>query len=346
MKKKVYVVTVYNSLNPGSFLQATALYRVLNNAGYEVSFLKTGARSLFKQAIIESIYMIKKMQITSVISKFISAHKFAKRLSSYKVRKTFDRDKDIFVLGSDEIWNVSRKNMAQHPIFWGEGLPIERCVSYAPSINNATEIDLNKYSFVKQCLDKMHAISVRDSYSKTMLNKFTNKNIVQVCDPTVLLPREEYLNFENECPYSNYILVYIYNKAVSKQDIDAIVEFAKKKNKKLISFGANYKWCDINVKGEPYDFISYIHHADYVCTSTFHGTMLSIIYQKQFAVLGKKNRKVLELLETVKLSTRQADAFTLNEILELDYNHKECEARLDELRRESIEFLMTSIETI
>ena len=48
--KKVYVVTVFNSLNSGSFLQATSLYKAISGMGYDVSFLDTGARNLWKRA--------------------------------------------------------------------------------------------------------------------------------------------------------------------------------------------------------------------------------------------------------------------------------------------------------
>ena len=345
MSKKVHIVTVYNSLNPGSFLQATSLYKAVEKLGYDVAFYKIGARSLYKSAFIESIYMLKKGDIKSMLSKFKMAALFTKELKNYNISTTFDKDNDLFVLGSDEIWNVARKNMADYPIFWGEGLPQERCVAYAPSLNNATEEHIKKLPFVLNAMEKLHSISVRDTYSLETLKTVTNRDIAEVCDPTLLLTKEEHEKVTKECAHKDYIFVYVYAKAVSEADIKAIQEFAKAKGKKLIAFGSAHKWCDENVFGTAYDFMSYINNADYVCTSTFHGTIFSIIFQKQFAVLGNKNRKVAELLNAIGID-RHASSNTLQQVLGTEYNKSDVLEKQDALRKASLAYLKDALDSI
>lgn len=342
---KVHIVTVYNSLNPGSFLQAASLYKAVEALGYDVAFYKTGARSLYKSALIESIYMLKKGDIKSMLSKFKMAKLFIKELKNYKISKNFDENNDLFVLGSDEIWNVARKNMADYPIFWGEGLPQERCISYAPSLNNATEEELKQYSYISKAMEKLSAISVRDSYSKETLSKITDREIVEVCDPTLLLTKNEHENALNPVKHKDYIFVYVYAKAVSDEDIKAIRAFAKEKGKKLIAFGSAHKWCDENVFGTAYDFMSYIKNADYVCTSTFHGTIFSIIFQKQFAVLGNKNRKVAELLNTIGID-RHAKSDTLRIVLDTEYNKADVFEKQEALKNASFDYLKKALNSI
>lgn len=46
---KICIVTIYNSMNYGAFLQAYVLYNVLKKLGHEVVFLDTGARKPFKK---------------------------------------------------------------------------------------------------------------------------------------------------------------------------------------------------------------------------------------------------------------------------------------------------------
>lgn len=345
MSKKVHIVTVYNSLNPGSFLQATSLYKAVESLGYEAAFYKTGARSLLKSALIESVYMLKKGDIKSMLSKFKMAALFTKELKNYRISTSFDKENDLFVLGSDEIWNVARKNMADYPIFWGEGLVQERCVAYAPSLNNATEEHIRKLPFVLSALEKLNSISVRDTHSLNTLKAITERSITEVCDPTLLLTKEEHEKVAKACPHKGYIFVYVYAKAVSDEDIKAIREFAKAKGKKLIAFGSAHKWCDENVFGTAYDFMSYINNADYVCTSTFHGTIFSIIFQKQFAVLGNKNKKVTELLNTMGIE-RHANSDTLQRILETEYDKTDVLKRQEALRNESFDYLKNALNSI
>lgn len=344
--RKVVIVTVYNSLNAGSFFQATFLYKTLEKLGYDAAFLNTGARNLGKQAFIEMLSLCKHGDFRGAIEKVKTAKLFEEKLKEYQIIKETDVEKDIFVLGSDEIWNVNRECMSKYPVFWGKGLNYKRSISYAPSINKATTKELQSYPFVSESLENLHAISVRDTYSKDELSQITNREIVEVCDPTVLVYPEAYNAIENNCKYSNYVLIYAYYNAFTNEEIEAIKAFATKYNKKIIAFGMTQRWCDYNVYGSPDDFLMYIKYADYVCTCTFHGTMLSLIFQKQFAVIGKKKpRKVQELMNRMELN-RFANANTLEAKLLEKYDYEQCDKCLVEWKESSLNYLVHNIEEI
>ena len=343
--KKIQIVTVYNSINPGSFLQATALYHFFEKNGYEVSFMDTGARNLFTQVVLSVVYTVKRKNITQIPAKIKLGLRYKKQLDGYRVEKTHDTKNTVFVLGSDEIWNVARKDMARYPIFWGDGLPLSQCISYAPSLNNATEEDLMNYSFVQAAMNGLYAVSVRDKYSQKTLKKYADREIEVVCDPTVLLQKSDYEKIESRCDEKNYLLIYIYNRTISEAEIAAICRFAREKGLKILAFNQDCPWCDKIVRGTAIDFLTYISHADYICTSTFHGTMLSAIYGKKFAVMGNKNRKVSELLATLEINCR-ADENSLENILEHGYDTEKLKQRLTKLRASGVEYLQRNMEAI
>ena len=83
--EKVYVITVYNSLNSGSFLQATSLYRAISEIGYEVAFIDTGARNPWKQAAKEFVFMIKKGNFKAAFFKFKQAKLLSGELKKYNI---------------------------------------------------------------------------------------------------------------------------------------------------------------------------------------------------------------------------------------------------------------------
>lgn len=343
---KIRIVTVYNSLNAGSFFQATFLYKTLQNMGYEVSFLKTGARSLSKQAFRETLSLCKHFDIKGAIEKIKTAQNFSRMLKEYNISEEYDKNKDVFILGSDEIWNVNRACMSKYPIFWGDGLNYERCISYAPSINKATLDELKRYNFVSESLQKIHALSVRDKYSREVLEQMTNRTIEEVCDPTVLVYPEAYSDIVNNCKYSDYILIYAYYNAFSNEEVKAIEAFAKKHNKKIVAFGMTQRWCDYNVYGSPEEFLMYIKYADYICTCTFHGTMLSLIFQKQFAVMGtKKPIKVQELMDSMRLNRFTTAAELENKLLE-QYDYHKCDNQLKEWKERALVYLHNSIDSL
>lgn len=341
----IKIITVYNSLNPGSFLQATSLYRAINSMGYDVAFQDIKIRNLKKQAIKECFYLVKHLQFDRVPAKLKIVKKYINLLKEYSISSEYDVKSDIYVLGSDEIWNLQRPRMVKYSILWGKGLNVNRVFSYAPSLNYATADDIRENDFALEAIEKLFSVSVRDEYSREQINKLTEREIVEVCDPTVLVYPDAYENLNRQCADKDYILVYIYAKAIANDEILAIKSFAKKEGKKIISFGASNKWCDKNVNGDPIDFLNYIKKADYVCTSTFHGTMLSIIYKKQFAVFGNKNLKVKELLNKFSLD-RQADAETFETIITTNYDKEIVNDKLIEMKKFGLDFIRKNIENI
>lgn len=339
---KVNIVTVFNSLNPGSFLQATSLYSAIEMMGYDVCFLDIKARSIRKQALVESLYLIKNGLFSSIPDKWKIVRLYLELLKKYQISTQINKE-DLYVLGSDEIWNVERENMSKYPAFWGKGLGYSKCISYAPSVNNASSKQLCKYDFVRESLMGLHDISVRDQKSLNELSTLTDRPITEVCDPTLLVYPGRYEKLVGQCPFDEFLLVYIYKGSVSDEDVNSIVNFAREKKKKIIAFGASHKWVDININGDPNDFLLYVKHADYVCTSTFHGTMLSLIYKKQFAVLGKKNRKVHELLDSFGIE-RFADSTNLKKILLEAYDIEMCDKKMKYMRDKGLEFLKNNLE--
>lgn len=344
---KAYIVTVYNSLNSGSFLQATSLYRAVEEAGYEAVFLDAGARNLWKQAFIEFTYMARKARFGSAFGKLRQARKLTRELKGYRTEayrpELAHADDAVFVLGSDEIWNLSRKSMSDYPVFWGEGLPIARTFSYAPSVNNAKPADFEGREQVRHALAGLAALSVRDMHSKQVLSGFTDREILTVCDPTILMEQKYFADRTEEVPFSGYVLVYAYTIALDRAAVTAIKRFAREKGKKTVAFGSNLKWCDINVNGDAWDFISYIRHADYVCTGTFHGALFSTLFCKDYAVICEGNSKVLEFMSSVGID-RYASGEGIAAMLATPLDRDAVNSRLEQLRKEGRSYLEEALK--
>lgn len=284
---KIGIVTVYNSLNCGSFLQSYALQTVLTRMGHDVFFVDAKTRKPLKVTTAKVINALKSFDVSLggyLIREYFSYYKALKLLNT--VQENPD-DEIWYILGSDEIWNVKRSQMRSFPIFWGEGLPLHRCISYAPSINNSKVEDLSSIPSFSNNIRHLHAVSVQDSASYLELNKlFSELPISICCDPTVLLESEDYDALDNlSISAGEYVFVYDYDRKREKEN-KAIVEFAKNKKMKLIVMGEQ-SWGDVRVPRDPYSFISLIRNANYVITGTFHGTMFSILNRKQFPSIAR-----------------------------------------------------------
>ncbi len=340
---KACIVTVYNSTNCGSFLQAYSLKYTLEQLGAEVTFLKTGVKNNRNIMIDKSLRYLKMGKPRRIAPEYRKYRNFEDCLKRFRLCRMNEKElaaQDIFVLGSDEIWNVSREIIRKADIFWGCGLE-GNIISYAPSVNTATEDDMAGAPYVELALQCMNRISVRDSYSKQLISKYTDKPVEILCDPTFLLPMEEYDAIEGSCPFEDFILVYSTAARFTDEDKKALKEFAKSRGKKLVAFPHDLKWCDAHGQVHPLDAIAYFKKADCVITDTFHGTALSLIFNKDFLALPRGNTKVSELLNFFELPQLMRDsAAGVDEYFRsTSYSREKLNERIAREREKAVNYL-------
>ena len=125
-------------------------------------------------------------------------------------------------------------------------------------------------------------------------------------DPVFLLSKETWLNMAYEVDKKQkYIFVYDFDGNELIKEI--ALKVAKKKSLKIYTvFKSDYS--DKVIKGMgPIDFISYIKNAEFVISNSFHGTAFSIIFEKQFIVVNRKeeiNTRMRDLLTILKIENR------------------------------------------
>lgn len=338
---RINIITVYGSYNHGSYLQAVNLYKAFAPYG-DVYLVDTGTR---KWNALRTAY--RRTKLFARYTKFTKIPKILvyECVEAFTVKKLWKStehiniiDADLCVLGSDEIWNISRKE-CQYPVFWGYGVKTGK-ISYAPSINTAGMADFKKYPNYIKYLNEIDNISVRDMNTKITLSHYTNKNISVVLDPTLLFD-PEVIPFHY---HKDYIAVYSFVGQISEEAQKEIREFAKKRNLDLIATGQTVPWCDKCVhskKGNPF----YIYkNAKYVITSTFHGTAYAINYRKDFITFGNNNTKILELLDQFDLKDRNVTVGTdIKTLLDKKVDVQSIDKKLKLYREKSFDYINNAI---
>jgi hypothetical protein len=348
----VCIVTLYNSENCGSFLQAYVLGKVVSDLGHNVTYFERKMSGTYFSTNVFIKNIVKKIIYSSLQeAKFlvVKRNTFAKANKIFNITK--DNKKalekiDCFILGSDTIWYIEKEYFKDTiNVFWGNKFNFSKVISYAPSIDNTSDKTLENTPCVKEALENMQQISVRDRRSHDAICKITCKPVSVVCDPTMLWSSEEYSLIMSKCPHNGFILLYLFYDSVDLITAKRIIEFAHSLNKIVISLGRYYDWCDYSIPYNPYDFLSYYANADYVITNTFHGTIFSIIFNKKFVCSPDNKSKIIELLTQMELMERKMsikDDFIEILISDIDYNA--VNRRVELIRKQSIKFLMNSLE--
>ena len=124
----------------------------------------------------------------------------------------------------------------------------------------------------------------------------------------------------------DYIIIYAYTGRIAEHEKDTIIRFARKYNKKIISIGYYHDFVDKVIVCNPFKALAYIKNCDYVITDTFHGSIFSIIFEKQFVsfIRESNKEKMQDLLEHLNLKNRCLEDVKLLEkklLQEINYNN-------------------------
>jgi len=340
---KIGIETVYQSHNCGSFLQAYALKMALAKNNYYVSFVRNPKpRSHFLwYKLFQSLHFLCKLDFSRskyILQLYLAFQRSKKELGKIK---SSTRTLETIIYGSDTLWNIDDQyflNNWKH--FWG-GDFFGRKIAYAISIGNTSIDTLSRKDYLVDCLNKFEYISVRDSatYDFVVHNLKNGKPTTRVVDPTMLLEKSDYDKVAARCVDENFIFVYYFGE-ISPEAKARIKDFSTKIGRKIISFGCDRGWADKYVTNDPFKMLSYFDKADFIITNTFHGSVFSIIYNKQFICFGKEKKKVFDLLEHFCLDDRLADcsedfSYMFDKVI--DYSHTNYIWEAD--RKASLEFL-------
>lgn len=327
-KKKVLTITCHNVYNHGASLQEFALLKFLNDNGfdaktinytpdylsYHFNLLSVDNPKWKKNIVTKILYILlkapskllaypRKIKFDSFSKKYIKETK-----KNYKTNRDLQLNilkADIFICGSDQIWNSFFQN-GKDPAFYLNFVPDDKKkISYAASFA-IDEIEDNLKDFVKENVQRLNAVSVRESSGKKILNNLNIQNVVQVLDPVFLLNTVEWDKLIDKKLEDNYILVYDFD---SNPKIKDIAIKLKKKNKwKIVALNKNIKYADKNYfsKG-PQEFLSLIKNANFVLANSFHAVAFSIIFKKNFFVFNRNtkiNTRMRDLLNLLKIDNR------------------------------------------
>ena len=340
----VGIVTLYNSFNCGSFLQAYATQEFLKSEGIFPVFCKNKNRKKFTiRFLIAMKYFClgnfnRAKHLLKVYKNFKKAQKHFKVTSNMKIL-------DTVIYGSDTIWYYQTdyfKNNWSH--FFGADYDGKK-ISFAASIGSTDINYLSKQNFLSEQINKFTHLSVRDpatyDYVKSVLKK--DMNVMQVVDPTMLLTREKYESLAPVIDKKGYILFY-YFSAIPKNVKNQVEEFAKKTGREIIVMGENLGWADRYVSNDPFLMLSYYKNADFVVTNTFHGNVFSLIFNKQFISFGKEKPKVVSLLDKFGLNARLCDTDSdFISLFDEKIDYEPINKSLDSMRKQSQDFLISAI---
>lgn len=254
---------------------------------------------------------------------------------------------DVLICGSDQIWNITRHDDPAWFLYFSKEWKNVIKIAYAPSI--ADEIPDGHTENLKNYLDNLDYISVREANDVEQLHHYTSKEIKHVCDPVFLLSQKEWEKYLPDNKVQEpYILCYF----ISTGDfaVDVVKKVRELTGLKVVHLNVNIRDkfnSDYDVRtADPFEFISYIKNASYICTNSFHCTAFSVLFQKDFLVIAKQmaNSRMESLMKKTGMDSHFIDNEHLGKLnldnLRVDYSKHDIQAWI----KESKVFLNEAVE--
>ena len=301
-------------------------------ANFDIKYLRQAFTSIVQYYCLG--YKIKLIRYQQFCKKYL-------RLTPLVYQENINR---IVCLGSDQIWNPRITNWDKTYFYSNYPKGNAKVISYAASIGNdhSTQEELD---FLRANIKNIDCISVREETAQKVLSVICDKPITTVLDPTLLLKSTdiELKRLISENKYGRYILLYQMSddpntlkicRHISKLLHLKIVEvLAYPFGRKNLNFHKH-----ITTAG-PAEFVTLFAHAEYVVTSSFHGTAFSLVFNKQFVtvahpMVGSRQR---DLLGRIGLSDRVVSS--VDDLPTTDVDYSIINERLDIERRKSLDFL-------
>lgn len=294
--KKAAILTITNSgLNFGNRLQNYALQEALKECGFEVETIQS-AKSVRKSKQLSAVRWIvknvaKNDKRRKCFRKFNHNYiRFAKCIRYENVNENEFADQyDAFVAGSDQVWNPNFHFNSDFE--FASFAPESKRFSYAASVGVSTIKEEHRDNFIKN-VKGMRTLSVRELDSVGLIETLTGRKPEVHIDPTMLLDRQLYRQIE-EMPSQGlpdkYLLVYFLG-IVPSEYRDKINKLAEQLHLEIVELSESKgtKYYEIG----PQHFLYTINHADYICTDSFHGSVFSILFQKQFSIFSRTDDNV------------------------------------------------------
>lgn len=381
MMKKIGIITFHRSNNSGSMLQAFALQKKLSDLGYNptvIDFSSKGQRELY--SIMPSFFLKGKFRKSQVKLWFLCIpyknllikenNDYISFLEKYFIlTKTQYLDNgslcnenfnfDAYITGSDQVWNINCVDAddAYFLNFVSNGRKIAYATSLGANDIKETSPDPDKYIKYLKAFDY---ISVREKNAVSQIGMLSGRNDIQMhIDPTLFMNQKEWtdtIEIGDRLIKEEYIFYYAFN--YSKEVNHIVSEISKKYNlpvyimdvKNWGARGLRNIGFKLSPKFGPAAFINLTKYAKLVLTTSFHGTVFSVIFNKPFWYIESsmhniKDDRAVSLLSQLELPNRLQNGNYLltHDILETWDFHK-TQSRIIELQNQAYTYLKQSID--
>lgn len=387
--KKIGVVSCYFQPNYGSMLQAYATQMALDKLGYENETIDiSGFNEEIKRA--KMLYFIKASLTSGILStkigrtKDAAVRKFRKNEYTantgirneafrrfekkyFKMSPVYNSKRELeekcytyqaVLVGSDQLWLPW--NIAADYYTLNFVPKTVNSIAYATSFGQST-LPSDTRKLAKIFLNKIKHIGVREASGAKLIKDITGRTVPIVCDPTLLFEGEEWMSIQENGHLIEGDYIFAYFLGSNDLHRDFVKRLKVETGMKVVCLPhidefvkADEECSDVRLYDvDPSQFLNLIRNARYICTDSFHCSVFSILYKKEFFTFrrfsnGNKqstNSRLDTLFSLTDITGRLLNGNeNIKKALAVKTNYEFVYAHLKKSRKMSYQYLLDSLE--
>ena len=358
---RVGIVTQPLEMNYGGLLQNWALQQVLKTLGHAPitidayqrystpHYVVNCLRAMLQRMMGKNIKLPKRYKGTlrgQLMGQFVEEHIEKTRVMwDYRAGIVNQYRLDAIVVGSDQVWRAdyNGKHLEDMYLRFASKSSIKK-VAYAASFG-VDRWDYNQDQTTKcsALARQMDAVSVREESGVALCRDYLGVDARCVLDPTLLLDAIGYdsiidKEWNADVPY---LAVYCLDITPEKEAFFNRLAADRGLEVRYFSFG----WM---AKLTVQQWLAMLCNASVVVTDSFHGTVFSILFHRDFYTLCNPNRgatRMSGLLGKIGLQDRLLSEESPEVSRESDIDWTDVDCRVKELREDSITFLKENLRS-
>lgn len=298
--KKIGIITLNGYDNFGNQLQLYAMQQIMSEYGDVQNIIWYDVYNYKKLSVQkEKIKHVIRILLAPYYVKFNKYKRFYKenkkliktyRKIVYKEKhfKKLNKKFDLFIAGSDQIWNPNfRVNKGMYVNLLGFASP-EKKLAVSPSIG-VDELNNEQCDLFKKYLQNFENLSCREIQGAELLKNLTGKPVESLIDPTLMLSVQEWDAYAKKPSFHNdgdkYIFTYLLGEAntyylyiinlIAKEHGFRVVNLMDKKS--------------IYYQCTPTEFVYLVKNCEMVCTDSFHASVFAYIFDKPLKIFKRQD---------------------------------------------------------
>lgn len=326
MMSKIALVTFHSPYNHGARLQAFALQTAMENLGETcrvVDYLPAAkspptpsfsVREAFRQMGQKGISVRFARRIRQGEEKMARFSQNYLHLTA-SIRSEADLETvvnrfDAFVCGSDQIWRDPNIGF-----YYLDFVPQnKRKIAYAPSFGQVRYSEEER-KIIRNRVERLDVLSAREKDGADFLTELTGRSVPTVLDPTLLLDREFWRSValppKRPVP-KRFILLFTVQNTIPCFRIAEEVRRRFRLPLVAVDMARRLVWrpfLNDYFEAGPEEFLWLVDHSDFVVTTSFHGTVFALNFDKPFLTVCQKgdrnvNARLISLAEKLGVQNR------------------------------------------